>query len=494
MGEAEREDPARPGRSRARVALGVGLGLGVALALLLAPTGLRDVPGHGDRPARAAAVAALMAVLWLTEALPIALTACLPLLLYPLLGVFGKGPAGDLYRSAEPFWDAYIFLFLGGMAIGASMEHFGLHRRLALHVMRRIGTRPERLLLGVLVATASVSMWISNTATAVMMVPIGAALVAQLERGLDRRLPSFGAAIMLAVAYAANVGGIGTKIGTGTNSIFAGFLADRMGIDLGFLQYMALGVPLVALLVPVLWLALWLLGRKDRPGEGLGPELLDAELEKLGPWKPGERRVAWVFGLAALLWVLGDPIRAFLAPLAAELAGLRLAGKHVEAATAMLAALTLAASGSLPLAAIRRIPYGTLLLLGGSFAMAAGIEGSGLGVVLASKLAALGEMPLFSQVALASFATVLLSAIASNTATINVALNVLPPSMPVLSASALAASCDFALPAGTPPNAIVFGSGYVRLPTMMRVGALLDVVAAALIAVYVVLYGRHVLP
>jgi sodium-dependent dicarboxylate transporter 2/3/5 len=380
------------------------------------------------------------------------------------------------------------------MVIGAAMEQWGLHRRIALYIMRAIGAQPARLLLGVLVATAAVSMWISNTATAVMMLPIGMALLAQLEASHGgKRLVGYGASVMLAIAYAANVGGIGTKIGTGTNSIFAGFLAEKLGRDLSFLEYMAIGLPFVVLFLPLVWWMLWRIGRIDAPSETHGRELLERELAALGAWTPRERLVALVFALAALLWIFGDPLRALLVPRVQPFAPFKLQGKHYEAAVSLLAALAVVATRSISLAALRRIPWGTLVLLGGSFALAAGIEGSGLSAWLARSLEPLARLPLLAQLALASFATILLSAVASNTATINLMLNVLPRSLVVLSASSIAASCDFALPAGTPPNAIVFGSGYVRLPTMMRAGFLLDVAAAIAITLYAFAYVRFVI-
>jgi len=474
----------------------VGLVLGPLVFTLVAfvPSDLHRIEGFGDRPARAAAVAALMAVFWLTEALPIAWTACLPLVLYPLLGVFGKGLSGDVVAAAEPFLDAYIFLFLGGMAIGAAMEEQSLHRRVALHVLRAVGTRPARLLLGMLVSTAAVSMWISNTATAVMMVPIGVAVLGELERSRGGKpLPHFGGALMLAVAYASNVGGIGTKIGTGTNSIFSGFVAEQLGRDLGFLEYMAVGVPFVLLFIPIVWAVLWSSARKDSFESDAVRATLDANLRAMGPMGALERRVAVVFGGAALLWILGDPLRGFVAPLVKSGFDFTLKGKHYEATIAMLAALALLAQRALTWRGIRRIPFGTLLLLGGSFAMAAGIEGGGLSQYMSTRLVGLAALPPFQQMLIASAATVGLSAVASNTATINVALNVLPGNLPVLLASSLAASCDFMLPAGTPPNAIVFGSGYVKLPTMIRLGFVLDLLAAVFVAVYCYLYAGPLL-
>ena len=214
----------------------------------------------------------------------------------------------------------------------------------------------------------------------------------------------------------------------------------------------------------------------------------------MGSMAAGERRVAVVFGAAAALWIAGDPIRKALAPLAAAaLGGFKLQGKHYEAAIAMGAALCLLLTRSLSLAALRRVPWSTLVLLGGSFAMAAGIEGSGLSRWMAARLGAVAALPLLQQIGIASAGTVVLSAVASNTATVNVALNVLPPALPVLSATALAASCDFMLPAGTPPNAIVFGSGYVRLPTMIKTGFALDLAAIALVTFYAYLWVPIVL-
>ncbi|MFZ5467970.1 MAG: SLC13 family permease [Myxococcota bacterium] len=474
----------------------IGLFAGpIAFALLaFVPSGLHHLPGQGHRPAYAAAVTVWMAVWWFTEALPIWATACLPLLLFPALGVFGQGPVGDAQQSISPYVDPYIFLFMGGMCIGAAMEHWSLHRRVALNIMRVIGTDPRRLLWGVLVATAAVSMWISNTATAVMMVPIGMALLAQLQREGGKPLSGFGAAIMLAVAYAANVGGIATKIGTGTNSIFSGFVSEKLHVDLSFLQYLWIGLPFVALFLPVVWWTLWRLGRHDAPQSEQGREVLARELSQLGPMSSQERVVAVVFALAALLWVVGSPLHALLAPhLTGLWEGFKFQGKHYEASVAMLAAAALAGARVLPLTALRRVPWGTLVLLGGSFAMAEGISGSGLSAWLTVKLAPMAELPLLGQLLVASTATVALSAVASNTATVNLMLNILPGSLTVLATTALAASCDFALPAGTPPNAIVFGSGYVRLPVMMRVGVTLDLLAAVMLALYGFFYVRFVL-
>ena len=214
----------------------------------------------------------------------------------------------------------------------------------------------------------------------------------------------------------------------------------------------------------------------------------------MGPMSAGERRVGVIFALAALLWIAGDPIRAVIAPFVPVFwKGFQFKGRHYEAWVAMSAAVALVATRSVSRASLRRLPWSTLVLLGGSFVMADGIEASGLSRWLAGHIAMLADLSPLPQIGLATFATVTLSAVASNTATINVALNVLPPSLPLLSASMIGASCDFMLPAGTPPNAIVFGSGYVRLPTMIRTGFLLNLSAVVITTLYCHFYVAHLL-
>jgi solute carrier family 13 (sodium-dependent dicarboxylate transporter), member 2/3/5 len=455
----------------------------------------------GPRPAYAAAGAALMAIWWLTEALPIYVTACVPLVLFPLLGVFGPGLGANVRQSVLPYVDPYIFLFAGGMGIAAAMQQWNLHRRIALGIMDRVGTDPRRLLAGFLVATAFISLWISNTATAAMMMPIGIAVIAQIEDHVGgRRLARYGMAIMLSIAYGANVGGIGTKIGTAPNAQFSGFM-ERLDISISFLQFLAVGLPFVLMFLPVVWWMLWRIGREDGLTGEIGADVVAGELAKLGPVRRPERIVLGVFLATAALWIAGKALTVVLAP---HIPWFELTSAHFEGGVAMLAALLLLLWRTqgrqvLGFRALSRVPWETLLLLGGGFAMAAAIQKSGLSNFMSSQLAVVRGLPPFGQVLLASVATVALSAVASNTATIAVMLVVLKDAVApevmatTLFAATIACSCDFALPAGTPPNAIVFGSGYVTIPRMARAGVVLDLMAAVLAAVWCWVIVRWVL-
>jgi len=478
--------PAPPALWLRRIGLIAGI-LGFVAFEIAGPAGgfLRSAavtpPGPDALPSaawHAAAVASLMAAWWLTEAISIYWTSLVPLVLYPLLLVFPGGHGANLRAAARPYVDEYIFLFLGGMCIAGAMEQWNLHRRIALHILRRVGAEGDRILLGFLVATAFISLWISNTATAVMMLPIGMAVIRQLEGARGVRLAGLGAAIMLAIAYGANIGGIGTKIGTAPNAICCGFVEAKLHRSISFLDWVAIAFPFVVVFVPFTWCVLRFVARKDLLGVGQGREAVEREIAALGRMKPKEWTVAAVFLAAALLWIFGQPLARALG----------LAGKTYEATVALLAALFLFASGTFDAVAARRVPWVTLLLLGGGFSMAAGVEASGLSKAMGQSLSGVAELHGFLQFLVVSVLTVAVSAVASNVATINIMLPILasvfPGSVPILAAATMASSCDFMLPAGTPPNAIVFGSGYLTVPRMARVGFVLDLAAAVLVAVW----------
>jgi sodium-dependent dicarboxylate transporter 2/3/5 len=470
--------------------LGLATGIAAFVLFIVLDSSLKNFGQWGSRPAMAAAVASLMAIWWLTEAVPIYITACVPILLFPALGVFGEGIGSNVVEATLPYFDPYNFLFAGGMCIAAAMQQCNLHRRIALNIMRAIGTDPRRLLLGFLCATAFISLWISNTATATMMVPIGIAMIAQLETQLgNRRLTHYGCAIMLSIAYASNLGGVGTKIGTAPNTQFAGFM-QGLDVDVSFLQFMAVGFPFVVFFLPIVWLMLWRIGRKDSLQGDFGKAVVAKELAKLGPIKKVEIIVLGVFAGTAFVWIAGKPLTDFLKT---QITAFKLTTAYVEGGVAVLATLVLLAWRNngrqvLEIRSLRFVPWEVLLLLGSGFALAAGIQKSGLSEWMGLRLSGVRELPPFLQVLLASITTVGISAVASNTGTIAVMLNVLQDAVTpgllttVLFTATIAASCDFALPAGTPPNAIVFGSGYITIPRMAKTGVVLDFAAAVVAA------------
>ena len=487
-------------------------GIALAATVLLVDSELHHFEhggvDYGNRPAFAAAVAVLMAFWWITEAISIYKTACVPLVVFPILGVFGSGFEQRVVAPTLEYLDAYIFLFLGGMGIGAAMQQWGLHRRIALNILLGIGTQPGRILAGMIVATAFVSMWISNTATTAMMLPIGMALIAQIERqsgGEGREF--FGGALMLAIAYGANVGGMGTKIGTGPNAIFCGFVSDDLPAhlqrDVSFLDFLTLGVPFMVVFLPVVWLTLFISGRRDAPRGDIGRKVIQDQLRELGPISRPEKNVLAVFVVTALLWIFSGLITRSLSPtlspLYDELFSIaKYKGKHFESSVAMLSVvvLLLLPSGrggrTLSFGQLRVIPWKTLVLIGGGFCLARGIDATGLDDWMGGGLAFITSLDLMFQFLGVCLFTVFVGAIASNVATITVMLFVLRSAtadgsgtetvVPLMAAATLAASCDFMLPAGTPPNAIVFGSGYLTIPRMARTGFILDLTAAIILA------------
>ncbi|MEW5927945.1 MAG: SLC13 family permease, partial [Gemmatimonadota bacterium] len=289
---------------RPRAGLLLGPLLFAAMLLAPAPDGL-SAAGW-----RAAAVGALMAAWWVTEAVPIAATALLPLPLFPLLGV------AKIDAAAAPYANPLIFLFMGGFLLALAMQRWELHRRIALNVIRAMGTRPAHLVGGFMAATALISMWVSNTATAVMMLPIGISVTELVlprggEAGEEER--GFAAALMLGIAYAASIGGFATLIGTPPNALLAGFVRETYGREIGFGEWMLVGVPLMLLVLPLTWLLLvrgvFRIRAPEIPG---GRELIDREIAKLGPMSRPEWTVLAVFGTAALLWVVHPFLRAWV--------------------------------------------------------------------------------------------------------------------------------------------------------------------------------------
>jgi sodium-dependent dicarboxylate transporter 2/3/5 len=383
-----------------------------------------------------------------------------------------------------------VFLFLGGFCLARAMERWNLHERIALYVLRAVGTRPDRVIGGFMAATAGLSMWVSNTATATMMLPI-AATVASLAERSDDDTDTFHVGLLLAVAFGANIGGLGTLIGTPPNALFAGYLRESHGVDVGFAQWMLLGVPVAAVLLAVGWAVLTRLycpprqPARQAPG-GAGPDTgLGARLAALGPMTRGERLVLVVFLATAALWIA----RPFLGDL--------LGGRLSDAGIGVLAALVLFAvpvqptrrSFLLDWSDTARLPWGVLILVGGGLSLGAAVASSGLSDWIAGRLDALAALPVWAAVAAFAAVVMAISHITSNTAT---AATFLPLAGSFAAAAAvapalicapvvLAAGCAFMLPVATPPNAIVFATGRMTVADMLRAGALVNLLALGLL-------------
>jgi sodium-dependent dicarboxylate transporter 2/3/5 len=447
------------------------------------------VPGANGDVRAMLAVAALMATFWVSEAIPLAATSLLPLVLFPTLGLASAAEA------AAPYANHLIFLFMGGFMLAQAMQRWGLHRRLALRIIAAVGTSPPRVVLGFMCATGFLSMWVSNTATAAMMMPIAVAVAAQFaSESEEANAPrsNFGACLMLGIAYAASIGGMGTLIGTPPNVMLAGTLERSYGIQLSFLSWMAFAVPLVALFIPLTWLTLtrfvFPLSTHD---VGTGRAVIAARLEGLGPMTRGERSTAWVFAVTAFAWMTRPVWADWLAH------GALIADSTTAIACAVALFSIPAGTGErlLDWEWASRIPWDVLLLFGGGFSLAAGFDRSGLASWVGDRLELFHTAPLALFVVVVVFALTLLTEFASNTASAAMALPVLGAAALAIGVSplllcvpaAVAASCAFMLPAATPPNAILFGTGAFTIPQMIRAGFWIDILGTVLISTFALL-------
>jgi sodium-dependent dicarboxylate transporter 2/3/5 len=466
-----------------RSTAGLFLGPAIFAGLLLMP----QPEGMAPEAQRLAAAAALMAVWWISEAVPIPATALLPILLYPLLGIMAAGKVTGAYAHH------LIYLFMGGFMIAVTMERWSLHRRIALQVIRRVGTAPPRLVLGFMLATALLSMWISNTATAMMMVTIGIAVLKQLLPD-DRHLSApLGTALMLGIAYAASIGGVATLIGTPPNAILAGVLHQNYGVELRFADWLKFALPLSVSMLLLTWLYLtriaFRVSRTELPEAG---NHIREQLAALGPMSAAERRVAWVFGSVALLWIS----RGFV-----DWAPLQAVNDSTIAIAGALALFVIPADWKqrvflLDWDTAVRIPWDIIILFGGGFALAAGFSDTGLSAWLADQLQVLKGVPRVGMILAVGLMVIFLTEVTSNTATASVMLPVLGalsealqlPPMILMVTATLCASFAFMLPVATPPNAIVFSSRCVRIPQMARAGFWLNLMGVLLITAFVYLW------
>jgi sodium-dependent dicarboxylate transporter 2/3/5 len=467
----------------------IGRWLGPLLAILWFTTAGAGMP-HDARVVLALAI--WMAVWWMTEAVPLSVTALLPLVVLPPSSSLAFGTV------ASPYASSIVFLFMGGFMLGLALQHSGLHRRIALAVLVRVGTGQRQLVGGFMLVTALLSMWMSNTATAMIVMPIGLSVIQACHepRAADgagtQPASGFAAAIVLGIAYAASIGGMGTPIGTPPNLIMNGYLREHYGMDISMLEWMRVAIPVLLLLLPATWAWLCFVSFRlsGSATSSTSRDVLRARFAELGPVTPAERRVGGIFALVAICWVLRPQIVAWT--------GLEGLDDAVIALTGALA-LFLVPSGPrrherlLDWHTARHLPWDILLLFGGGLSLAAAISASGADAPLTAMLSGFGTIPVVAIIVVLAVLVVFSGELTSNTAAATALMPVLAALcaargldvLPVFMVATLAGSCGFMLPVATPPNAIAYGTGFVPLRQMMRAGFAVNLIGIAVIVGYV---------
>lgn len=429
-----------------------------------------------------------VAIWWITEAIPIAATALLPIVLFPLTGGLG------LQTTTTSYGHRFIFLYIGGFLLAIAIEKWNLHKRIALNIINFIGTNITMIILGFMIATAFLSMWISNTATSVMMLPIGMAIIAQLRDNPATKEDEnliFGKALMLGIAYSASIGGMATLIGTPPNLVLAGVVQEMYGIEITFSQWLMFGLPISLILLFICWAYLtrfaFRFQQKGFPG---GRAEIQRQLQALGKISFEEKLTLVVFVATALAWIS----RSFLQK------QLDLFPNLDDTIIAMGAGLILfllpSRGKTQPLLTwedTKNLPWGIVLLFGGGMALAEGFKSSGLAVWIGSQMTSLEGIALILLVLILIAAVNFLTEITSNLATTSMLLPILAPMALTIDvhpyilmvSATVAASCAFMLPVATPPNAVVFGSGYLRIPDMVRTGIWMNLISILLLTVFV---------
>ena len=469
--------------------IGLFLGPVVALVMLFSDA----PPGLGEAGWATAACGVLMAIWWATEAVPIAVTALIPLVAFPLLGVT------TIQDTAAPYANKVIFLFLGGFIVAYTMQRWNLHRRIALNVLQLFGSNGKSLVAGFMFASALLSMWVMNTSTTMMLLPIAVSIISVIHKSVhsldDKARDDFQYALLLGVAYGATIGGMATLVGTLPNAMLAGFMLETYGTEIDFARWMMTGVPLAIVMLPLAWLALtrWAF-TVNFETSGDGKVALEQMRAELGRMTVPEIRVSIVFSILVIAWV-GRPVFSLLPGLSAlDDSGIAMAGAI---------ALFLIPSGDKtdPLLIrwqyVERLPWNVLLLFGGGLTLASAVSKSGLAEWIGTSLQSLTALPLIGLVVIAASMIILLTEFTSNTATtatflpivgaVAVAASIDPIVLAV--PVTLAASCAFMLPVATPPNAIVFGSGHVTIREMSKAGFCLNLLSIVLIPIWVLLFG-----
>lgn len=429
------------------------------------------------------AVAIWMVVWWITEAVSISVAALLPLILFPLLNIMPINEVGANYGSP------IIFLFFGGFVMALALEKVHLHKRIALNIIRITGTTPNKVILGFMIATAALSMWISNTASTVVMLPIAMSVIGLLINdadGFTKDDRHFALNVMLGIAFSANAGGIATVIGTPPNSILIGLLENEYNIEISFLKWMVIGLPFSIVLVTICYLVLvkWFYPNKQLKFTG-SKQIVQEELKKLGPMSRKEKMVLAIFAITVFLWIFRTLINSIFPSLGLS-----------DTIISMIAAVSLFAipfnlkKGEFILgwSDTEKLAWGILILFGGGLALAEGMSTSGI-VDMVAKAISISEISILFTVALLILLMLFMTELMSNVALVavlapvvaGIAIGLGIPLLHLLIPVTMASSCAFMLPMATPPNAIVFASGYIKVYQMARAGIVLNLISVVLL-------------
>jgi sodium-dependent dicarboxylate transporter 2/3/5 len=481
----------------------VGLILGPVMALVL--LFFFDLDPGNPLVTRTAAVAVLMAVWWITEAIPISATALIPVVLFPLLGIM-KG------RTVAPiYFNHIIFLFIGGFIVALAMQRWELHRRIALRIMMLIGAGPRKIILGFMAATAFLSMWISNTATTMMMIPIALAIITRLDEDSNSQgISKLSIGLLLGIAYAASIGGIATLIGTPPNLSFTRILQINFpnAPEISFSSWFMFGLPLSIIFLLIAWWLLSYMYASKKTLLNTNRNLFRDEYQSLGKMSYEEKVVLICFVLLAILWLFRKDIALGFVTIPGWTSLLPVPGFIDDGTIAITVALLLFIIPSrnnpgrrlMDWQSAVRLPWGIVLLFGGGFALASGFKDSGLSIWVGEHLAGLGGFPTLFIIAGICLMMTFLTELTSNTATTEMVLPILGslaaaiqinPLLLMIPAT-LSASCAFMLPVATPPNAIIFGTGRIRMNHMVRTGIILNFIGVVLVVLAVYLIGRFV--
>ena len=454
---------------------GIWVGIAVFLAMIFLPS----PEGLSPEAWRTAAVTALMAIWWISEAIPIYATALVPIILFPFLGIT------DIGGATTPYANPIIYLFLGGFFLAIAMERWQLHRRIALSIVLRSGVKSTSIIFGFMMASALLSMFVSNTATAIMMLPIAISILDLTKDATEYERRNFQIVLILGIAYGCNIGGMGTLIGSPPNALLAGFFMENYGFEVSFLDWMIVGVPVVFLSLPLVFLLLTrFLYPIHLPELKGGKVFIQGELTAMGRVTAQETMVGMVFFITASLWI----IRPFISE---WIPGLSDAGIAIGSAVVLflLPSLDESQRSLLSWNDTKRMPWGVLILFGGGLSMASAISGSGLAQWIGQNLTVLGQWPtvvlIIGVVSLMIFLTELTSNTASTAAFLpiiaSLALGLGENPLLLAMAVTLAASCAFMLPVATPPNAIVYGTERITIPQMAKAGLWVNLLFIGLI-------------